>query len=333
MRRAPWILLAGLALCGPAAAAVPQAVDFASAHALVVDAATGQVLLAKEPATPAPIASLTKLLTAMVVLDAKQPPTDALRITDADVDRLKHTRSGVPVGAAVPRGTLLELALVASDNRAASALARHHRGGIEGFRKAMARKIRALGLKATAIEEPTGLSPANVASADDMARVLRAAARYPELARMSSQPTVTTTVAGRAWEVRNTNGLIGAPGWDVLLSKTGYTREAGLCLSMLLRVGERTVRLVLMGAQTAAERALDVQNIVNALGGQPLVARAKAPTEGARPAWADVMPVRATDFAEGSSEPATPASPGDAAAPPAALPEPAPAEGVEAAGW
>jgi len=313
MRRASWLLFVLLCWLGPARAATPAEIEFASAHALVVDAATGKVLLAKETTTAVPIASLTKLLTAMVVLDARQPAGEALRITDADVDRLKHTRSGVPVGTVVARATLLELALVASDNRAASALARHHRGGIEGFRKAMQRKIRALGLKATAIEEPTGLSPANVASADDMGRVLRAAARYPELARISSQPVFATTVAGRPWEVRNTNGLIGAPGWSVLLSKTGYTREAGLCLSMLLRVGERLVNVVLLGAPNAADRALDVLNVSNWLSGRPVVARAVPPVEpAAPPAGQAAAPLSPTDLAEG----------GDIAAAPAITPAP-----------
>lgn len=260
-------------------AAEATEIDFASAHAVVIDDATGSVLASKEPKTAAPIASLTKLLTAMVVLDAKQRLDDELRITDADVDRLKHTRSGVPVGAAVPRGALLELALVASDNRAASALARHYRQGLGGFLKAVQRKIKSLGLKTTTIEEPTGLSPNNVASAEDFAKVLRAAARYPDLARITSQPAAQAIVLGRPWEVRNTNALVGAPGWDVLLSKTGYIREAGLCLSMRLRVGARTVSLVLLGAPSATERALDVQNVSNWLTGQPLVARARAPSE------------------------------------------------------
>lgn len=306
MRRASWLLIVLLSGLVPARAAAPAEIDFASAHALVVDAATGAVLLAKETTTAVPIASLTKLLTAMVVLDAKQPGNEALRITDADVDRLKHTRGGVPVGTAVTRSTLLELALVASDNRAASALARHHRGGIEGFRKAMQRKIRALGLKATAIEEPTGLSPANVASADDMGKVLRAAARYPELARISSQPVFATTVAGRAWEVRNTNGLIGVPGWSVLLSKTGYTREAGLCISMLLRVGERLVNVVLLGAPNAADRALDVLNVSNWLSGRPLVARIMSPIERAVPSTDPAAPLLLPDVAEGGEIAATP---------------------------
>ena len=301
------LVLAALGLLAGSAAAVEAPIDFASAHALVVDDASGAVLASKEPKTAAPIASLTKLLTAMVVLDAKQRLDDELRITEADVDRLKHTRSGVPVGAAVPRGALLELALVASDNRAASALARHYRNGLAGFLKAMQRKIRALGLKATTIEEPTGLSPHNVASAEDLGKVLRAAARYPELLRITSQPTALATVLGRPWEVRNTNALVGAPGWDVLLSKTGYIREAGLCVSMRLRLGDRTVTLVLLGAPSAGERALDVQNVSNWLNGQALVARVPSPPAAVAVAAEGAAGVAA--LAEGGEAAANPTPP------------------------
>lgn len=281
------LLLVLLAL--PPASVSGADVDIGSAHAIVVDDTTGAVLFSKDAQTTAPIASLTKLLTAMVVLDARQSPVQLLQITDADVDRLKQTRSGVPVGTAVARATLLELALVASDNRAASALARHYRGGSGAFDAAMRRKIRALDLRHTSIEEPTGLSANNVSSAEDMAKVLRAAARYPELARITSQPSVHATVRGRPWLVRNTNPLVGAPGWNVLLSKTGYTREAGRCLSMRMQAGGRTVTLVLMGAALATERALDALNVLQWLNGTPSAARERpgADTRDQSPQVAD----------------------------------------------
>lgn len=280
-------------------------VDFGSAHAIVVDDASGDVLFSKDAQTAAPIASLTKVLTAMVVLDAHQSPDQGLRITEADVDRLKRTRSGVPVGAVVARATLLELALVASDNRAASALARHYRGGIGAFNVAMRRKIRVLDLQRTRIEEPTGLSPNNVSSAEDMAKVLRAAARYPEIERITSQRSMTALVQGRPWEVRNTNAMVGAPGWNVLLSKTGYTREAGRCLSMRMQAGDRTVTLVLMGAALASERALDALNILQWLGGRTSSARAQPQAGDEMLARVAAEPVGSaqtsgTDAAEGS---------------------------------
>src|SRR5258706_9498615 len=143
-------------------------VVFSSAHVMVVDESSGEVLLKKNIDAAAPIASLTKLLTAMVVLDADQDPNESLRIDAADVDSIKHSRGGIPIGAFVSRGYLLELALVASDNRAASALARSYPGGMRGFEEAMQQKVRSLRLTSTSIVEPTGLSPNNVSSAEDM---------------------------------------------------------------------------------------------------------------------------------------------------------------------
>ncbi len=233
-----------------------------SAHALVVDEETGQVLLNKNGETPAPIASLTKLLTAMVVLDAQQDAAEPIRIDTADQDRLKHTRRGLPVGAVLPRGELLELSLIASDNRATSALARHYPGGLNAFHAALDTKIAALGLAHTAIEEPTGLSPRNRSTAEDMVRVLRAAAAYPEIARITSKDQHAVKLGERrVWRVRNTNRFVGAQGWNISLSKTGFTREAGRCLTMRLEEAGRTVVVVLMGAVGSKQRAVDALNI------------------------------------------------------------------------
>ncbi len=231
-------------------------------RAIVVDEATGAVLLRKDVMTAAPIASLTKLMTAMVVIDAGQDADEKLRIEAADLDHLKHTRGGLRVGAVVSRGAMLELALIASDNRAASALARHYPRGIEAFHAAVAQKIRTLGLESTLIVEPTGLSPQNRSSAEDMARVLRAAAAYPTIAQLTSKRDHEVLINGRRRVVRNTNRLVGAPGWDILLSKTGYTNEAGRCLSMRVQAAGRTVIVVLMGAVRPSVRALDATNIL-----------------------------------------------------------------------
>jgi D-alanyl-D-alanine carboxypeptidase/D-alanyl-D-alanine endopeptidase (penicillin-binding protein 7) len=258
------LLLAGAAA---RAASAGGDVKVGSAHAIVVDEATGEVLFNKNAAATAPIASLTKLMTAMVVLDAKQDPQEELRIEEVDTDRLKHTKSGVPVGAVLTRTALLELALMASDNRAAAALARHYPGGHAAFNQAVRRKIAALAMTSTTIEEPTGLSPHNVSNAHDMAKLLRAAAGYAEISRITSLYRHTTLVNGEPREVRNTNWLLGEPGWEILLSKTGFTREAGRCLTMRLRTGGRTVLMVLMGAGGSAERILDAVNIRRWLGG------------------------------------------------------------------
>ena len=271
MLRSPFITASALSLllAGGAARALAPAGELkvGSAHAIVVDEATGEVLLNKNAGLTAPIASLTKLMTAMVVLDAKQDPDEELRIEEADTDRLKHTKSGVPVGAVLTRTALLELALMASDNRAAAALARNYPGGLAAFHKAVRRKIAALAMTRTSIEEPTGLSPHNVSSAQDMAKLLRAAADYDEISRITSQYRHTTLVSGEPREVRNTNWLLGEPGWEILLSKTGFTREAGRCLTMRLRAAGRTVLMVLMGADGSAERILDAVNIRRWLGG------------------------------------------------------------------
>jgi D-alanyl-D-alanine endopeptidase (penicillin-binding protein 7) len=237
------------------------AVSFESAHAIVVDEATGEVLLEKNSDVVAPIASLTKLITAMVVLDARQDPGEFIRIDDVDMDTLKHTHSGVPVGVILPRHTLLELALMSSDNHAAAALARNYPGGLNAFSAATQQTIQELGLNHTALVEPTGLSPDNRASAADLVKVLKAASTYPEIAQITTKRKDIVQLNGRAQEFRNTNGLVGKPGWVILISKTGFTNEAGSCVAMRLQAQGRTVLVVLMGALMASKRALDALNI------------------------------------------------------------------------
>jgi D-alanyl-D-alanine carboxypeptidase/D-alanyl-D-alanine endopeptidase (penicillin-binding protein 7) len=234
---------------------------FNSAHVMVVDETSGEILLKKNVGVAAPIASMTKLMTAMVVLDAQQDPDEELRIDAADIDELKHSRGGVRVGAVVSRGSLLELALLASDNRAASALARSYPGGLLAFNAAMRRKIQAFGLDSMSIAEPTGLSPSNMASAQDMVAVLRAAARYPAIAQITSQRSHAVLVSGRHKVVHNTNRLVGGSEWEVFLSKTGFTNEAGRCLGMQARADGRTVTIVLMGAAKPSGRLRDSMTI------------------------------------------------------------------------
>ena len=264
---------------GAAAASVPP---LRSPQAIVVDDASGEVLLQKNGDAVAPIASLTKLLTAMVVLDAQQDADELLRI--APVDRDGRSSGGLRVGALASRGSLLELALMASDNHAASALARHYPGGLPAFHAAVQRKIASLGLTHTVIEEPTGLSPANVSSAQDLARLLRAAAAYPLIAEITSRRSQMVSVNGRPLVVHNTNPLVGAPGWNIVLSKTGFTNEAGRCLSMRLQAAGRTVSVVLLGAVSSAQRAVDALQIRHWLGRgeKPSVATATAAREPPR---------------------------------------------------
>jgi D-alanyl-D-alanine endopeptidase (penicillin-binding protein 7) len=215
-----------------------------------------------------PIASLTKLLTAMVVLDAKLDPNEKLRITADDVDTLKHSRSRVRVGTQMSRQSALEMALMESENRAAFALARTFPGGETGFARAMQAKIRALGLSRTAITDPTGLSPANTSTATEMAMITSAAARYREIERITSVKKASVPVDGRPRELHNTNRLVGAKGWNIRVSKTGYTEEAGRCLAMRILNGKRPVTVVLLDADGSAQRLRDAALIRKSLGRQ-----------------------------------------------------------------
>ena len=287
-----------LALLLAAGSASWGGVVFGSAHVVVIDEATGEVLLEKDAATAAPIASLTKLMTVMVVLDARQDLAETIRIDEADMDWLKHTRSGVPVGAVLSRDTLLELALIASDNRAAAALARNYPGGNAAFAQATQRKIEALGLASTVLEEPTGLSPRNHSSALDMAKVVLATQTYPLIAQMTTKRAHSVTVNGQPWAVRNTNGLVGQPGWEILASKTGFTNDAGRCLTMRLRAGGRTVTVVLIGALASSARALDAHNIRRWLGGETAlrVAQQVPPRLRGAPRKAPAAPVVRTSY-------------------------------------
>lgn len=244
------------------------AVPFASRHVLVVDDVSGEVLLEKDSQVAAPIASLTKLMTAMVVLDARQDPKERVRIDEVDRDTLKYTRHGVPVGAVVTRAELLALALMASDNHAAAALARTYPRGIDAFLDAVRSKCQALGLAQTVIVEPTGLSAQNLSSAVDWSLVLNAAAAYSDIERLTSRSHETVRVNAKPRLVFNTNKLVGQAGWDIWLSKTGFTDEAGRCLSMRMHEAGRVVRLVLLGGHEPGSRALDVLNIRRWLAGE-----------------------------------------------------------------
>jgi D-alanyl-D-alanine endopeptidase (penicillin-binding protein 7) len=224
------------------------AVPFGSQSVLVVENDTGKILLEKNADTVVPIASLTKLMTAMVVLDAKLDMNEQIEIDRDDVDRVKFSSSRVPVGASISRSDVLHLALMSSDNRAAAALARTYPGGNEAFKAAVRRKIRALGMTQTTIEEPTGLSPHNRSTAGDLVKMAVASVRYPDIVRMTTETKEMIDINGRGVEYHNTNRLVGAKGWDIGLSKTGYTNEAGRCLIMNIT-----------GASSA--RVLDALNI------------------------------------------------------------------------
>ena len=237
------------------------AVPFGSQSVLVVENDTGKILLEKNADTVVPIASLTKLMTAMVVLDAKLDMNEQIEIDRDDVDRVKFSSSRVPVGASISRSDVLHLALMSSDNRAAAALARTYPGGNEAFKAAVRRKIRALGMTQTTIEEPTGLSPQNRSTAGDLVKMAVASVRYPDIVRMTTETRETIDINGRGVEYHNTNRLVGAKGWDIGLSKTGYTNEAGRCLIMNITAAGKKATLVLLNAGASSARVLDALNI------------------------------------------------------------------------
>ena len=259
-----------LSISSAAAFAVP----FGSQSVLVVEDDTGKVLLEKNAGAVVPIASLTKLMTAMVILDAKQDMNELIQIDRSDVDTLKHSSSRVPVGASIPRGDVLQLALMSSDNRAAASLARTYPGGQQAFKEAVRRKAAALGMQQTHIEEPTGLSPNNRSTAGDLIKMANAAADYPEIAARSTDAKNIININGRGVEYRNTNRLVGAKGWDIGLSKTGYTREAGRCLIMSIKVAGKNATMVLLNASASSARILDALNVRRFITGEePAVAR------------------------------------------------------------
>jgi D-alanyl-D-alanine carboxypeptidase/D-alanyl-D-alanine endopeptidase (penicillin-binding protein 7) len=245
-----------------------QAFRLHSEHAIVISDETGQVLFEKGADAPVPIASLTKLITAMVVLDSKPAMDDVIAIDTADVDALKHSTSRVPVGARLSRNDVLRLALMSSDNRAAAALARTYPGGQTAFLDAVQAKLHALGMANTVIREPSGLSPENTSTAADLARLAQAASRYPEIADITTNVSDVVRMNGRNVLFHNTNRLVGARGWDILLSKTGFTNEAGRCLIMRIKQAGKSATLVLLNASGTASRAADALNVRRLLAGE-----------------------------------------------------------------
>jgi D-alanyl-D-alanine carboxypeptidase/D-alanyl-D-alanine endopeptidase (penicillin-binding protein 7) len=259
-------------------ATAAMAVPLGSQSVLVVEEGTGKILLEKNANSVVPIASLTKLMTAMVVLDARQNMDELIAIDKSDVDTFKFSTSRVPVGGVISRRDMLQLALMSSDNRAAHSLARTFPGGEAGFRAAVNNKIRALGMVNTRIEEPTGLSPNNRSSATDLVKMAKAAAAYPEIARMSTDAHDNIRIGKREVRFNNTNRLVGAKGWDVGLSKTGYTEEAGRCLIMNIKAAGKNATLVLLNAKASSVRIMDALSIRRLVSGgvdEPVVRTTK----------------------------------------------------------
>ena len=232
-----------------------------SAVALVQDATSGETLIAKNLGAVLPIASITKLMTAMVILDSGVNLGQRVAISDEDYDMLKGTRSRLRPGAVLTRDELLLLALMSSENRAAFSLARTYPGGTAAFVVAMNEKARALGMADTRFIDPTGLSSSNVSTAQDLARMVRAAHEYPLIRKYSTREGATVQALGRSLDYRNTNGLVRSSHWDIGLSKTGYISEAGRCLVMRVRMSSREVIVVLLDSWGRLSRVGDANRI------------------------------------------------------------------------
>ncbi len=240
--------------------------DLKSSVALVVDQDTNEVLFSKNPGAVLPIASITKLMTGLVVAESKASLDDVLTISQDDIDTEKGSRSRLAVGTQLTRGEMMHLALMSSENRAANALGRHHPGGLAAFVEAMNRKAAALGMRDTLYVEPTGLSSKNQSTAQDLAVLVKEAHQVPLLRELSTSHEALVPVGKRMVQFRNTNGLVSNPQWDIGLQKTGYISEAGRCLVMQAHMAGRKLIMVLLDSAGKYSRIGDAERIRKWLG-------------------------------------------------------------------
>jgi len=217
--------------------------------ALVIDQASSQVLFEKNSSVALPIASVTKLMTSLVVVEARQNMEEILTVSDDDVDRQKHSSSRLRVGAQLSRDDMLHIALMSSENRAASALGRNYPGGLPAFVAAMNAKARSLGMMDTHYVDSTGLSSNNVASARDLAKLVVAAYNYPIIRQYSTDAKYMVEPSGHALQYASSNRLVASKDWDIGLQKTGYINEAGHCLVMLTKIEGRSVVMVFLDSK------------------------------------------------------------------------------------
>ena len=244
-----------------ASSKTPTRPEVRSATALIVDAENGQVLFEREAAHIAPIASLTKLMTALVVIDGQQPLDEVLQITRDDVWKGKGAHSRLAVGSKFTRAELLKLALMASENRAAHVLGRNYPGGTKAFVKTMNLKAKALGMTRSRFADASGLSNNNVSNARDLVKLVNAASRDSRIREFSTLRSLEVRVGKSMLMYRNTNLLIGKPDWDIHVQKTGYTNDAGQCLVMETVIGERPVVMVFLNSFGSLTRTADARRI------------------------------------------------------------------------
>jgi len=232
-----------------------------SAAALIVDARSGEVIFEHAAGTVSPIASLTKLMTALVVIDAQQPLDEVIEIKATDRWKGKGAFSHLPTGAKLTRGDLLRLALMASENLAARTLANNYPGGLAAFVKTMNAKAKVLGMTRTHFDDPSGLSNLNVSNARDLVKLLNAVARQQEIREFSTLRTHEVRLGKRMFLFRNTNLLIGRPDWEILAQKTGFTNDAGQCLVMQTLIEDRVVDMVFLNSFGKLTRTADARRV------------------------------------------------------------------------
>jgi D-alanyl-D-alanine endopeptidase (penicillin-binding protein 7) len=235
--------------------------DLKSSVALVIDQDTREVLLSKNDSAVLPIASLTKLMTGLIVSEAKLPVDEMIEITQDDVDTEKGSSSRLRVGTTLSRGELLHLALMSSENRAAHALGRTYPGGLATFVGLMNAKAKALGMKDTSYVEPTGLSSRNQSSAHDLANLVNVAYNDPKLRELTTSPGYQVAVGKRTLSFNNTNRLVKNHNWDIGLQKTGYISEAGQCLVMQAKIAGRKLIMVFLDSAGKLSRIGDAERV------------------------------------------------------------------------
>ncbi len=257
-------------------AATPGELAVQSSVALVVDEGTSDVLYSKHADVALPIASITKLMTSLVVLEANQPMDELVQISSEDLDTEKGTGSRLAIGSVLTRRDLMHLALMSSENRAAHALCRSYPGGLSACLEAMNIKALELGMTSTHFNDPTGLSSQNVASAEDLARLLKAASANQTIREFSTDRGYSVPVGRRMMAYRNTNNLVSNPGWDIVAQKTGYIVEAGKCLVMKARIEGKAVLIVLLDSVGKYTRFGDANRIKKWMEAHPVVATTPA---------------------------------------------------------
>lgn len=240
---------------------VDDPLSLSASVALVIDQSTNEVLFSKNDDAVLPIASLTKLMTGLVVADARLPLDEEITITREDIDTLKGSRSRLAIGARLTRGELMHLALMSSENRAAHALGRTHPGGIEQFVRDMNLKAKALGMTDSRFVDPTGLSSSNQSSARDLATLATAAYAQPIMRELSTSPGYRLAVGRKTLQYNNSNGLVRSDNWDIGLQKTGYIAEAGRCLVMQATVAGREVIMVFLDSVSKVGRLRDAERV------------------------------------------------------------------------